>query len=347
MTNEVSTGVLIGYGSVGRRHARVLSALAPSLAIVEAKEPARAQAQADHPSALVVDSLDALDGHDVPWESALAVIATWGPSHAPLFHALADRGVRRVMCEKPLASSVALANGMVCRALRDGIALAVHHYIRYSGLAPALRRLADEHGLGEPAAVRVEGGASCLLTNGVHWLDFASDLFGAAPTRVVSTARGEAINPRSPDLMLYEGTAVWTYADGREAAISFSNRSSVALTARVYFRDAVVEVNSGLDVTLCRRDATMVARFPAVTRTGPAAERVYAGRPPGVPEYDDAMCHALTELAGGEALTAPGAVGATAVAACIGALAASREGRAVSLPIDPAGALGTEIWPIS
>jgi predicted dehydrogenase len=347
MTGPVSTGVLVGYGSVGRRHARVLAGLAPSLTIVEAKELGRAQAQADHPSALVVESLDALDGHGVSWESALAVVATWGPSHAPLFHALADRGVRRIMCEKPLASSVALANGMVCRALRDGIALAVHHYIRYSGLAPALRRLADEHGLGEPAAVRVEGGASCLLTNGVHWLDFASDLFGATPVRVVSTARGEAINPRSPDLMLYEGTAAWTYADGREATISFSNRSSVALTARVYYRNAVAEVSSGLDVTLLRRDAAAVARFPAVTRTGAASERAYAGHLPGVPEYDDAMCHALTELAGGEPLTAPGVVGAAAVGACIGALAASREGRAVSLPIDPAGALGMEVWPIS
>src|SRR4051794_18894303 len=104
--NAEHTALVIGYGSIGRRHARVLASLTPALVIVNRRESVRTQAAHDHPGARVVERLEELDQEDFPWADTLAVIATWGPSHASLFHALADRGVRRILCEKPLAASV-------------------------------------------------------------------------------------------------------------------------------------------------------------------------------------------------------------------------------------------------
>jgi predicted dehydrogenase len=193
----------------------------------------------------------------------------------------------------------------------------------------------------------VDGGAACLLTNGIHWIDFAIELFGSAPERVVSTAKGEAINPRSPDLMLYGGTALWSFGGGREAVISFNNGSSVAPRARIYLRNAVAELDGELNVVLRRRDMEAVQRFPKVTRTGAAVETLYEGAVPGFVEYLAGMGNAIREVRDGGPLTCDGADGAAAVTACVGALAASRSGRAEALPIDPDGAEGRQTWPIS
>jgi predicted dehydrogenase len=196
-------------------------------------------------------------------------------------------------------------------------------------------------------AVVVTGGAVCLLTNGIHWVDFATELFAGPPRQVLSTACGDAINPRSPDLLLYGGTAVWDFDRRREAVISFNNRSSVELRARVYYRDAVAEIDSDLTVAVRRRDPAVVRRYPGVTRTGSAGELLFEGALPGVLAWSDGVRMALTQLVRGEAAACPGSVGAAAVAACAGALAAVREGRVVELPIAPTSAWWDEPWPIS
>lgn len=346
MNENGTPGVVIGYGSVGRRHAHLLARGCSPLVVVDSSSRARQAATVDLPGATVVDDLEALDSI-LPWSSVLAVIATWGPSHAPLFHALVDRGARRILCEKPLASSVQMADGMATRADREGIALAVNHYIRYAGLVPALKRFADLYGLGEAVGLFVDGGAACLLTNGIHWIDFAIELFGAAPERVVSTAHGEHINPRAPHLLLVGGTAVWHFSDGREAVIGFSNQSSLALKARVLYRNALVEIDSDLLVSARRRDPEAVRALPAVTRTGHPAELLFEGALPGVKDYEECLLEASRDVLEGGATICPARVGVTAVSACIGALVSSRLRTAVDLPVAPESPEGAENWSIS
>lgn len=348
MSVRAGVGLLVGYGSIGRRHAEVLNEMFESLVIVDSDESARERAATAMPSARILENLQSLDPRLVDPKSVVAVIATWGPSHAELFHQLVDRGVRRILCEKPLAASVSDASSMVRRAKSDGVSLGVHHFIRFTGFAAALRSYALQHKLGEPVSVVVEGGAACLVTNGIHFIDFASALFGTVPQRVVGTARGEALNPRSRDLMLYGGTAIWTFPAGQEAVISLSNRSSVSLKARIYYRDAVAETDSDIGVvTIRRRDRAAVERFPAVTRTGPPGEILVEGKLHGMRTFDEGLRAALEEAFAGNMSTSPATLGLDAVSATIGALIAGRESRAVDLPIDASSKYGQECWPIS
>jgi predicted dehydrogenase len=345
--SEGRTGVVIGYGSVGRRHAKQLEGLASKLVIVDSNARAREAAAEDFPSAVITDRLEALDGSAFWWPSAVVVVATWGPSHANLFEAIAERGVRHVLCEKPLASSVQLADTMASRAEREGIAMAVNHYIRYSGLVPALRGFTSRQELGSPVGVVVDGGAACLLTNGIHWIDFASELFDAMPKSVVSTAHGEHINPRASDLLLVGGTAVWQFDEGREAVISFNNRSSLALKARVLYRNAIVEINSDLLLRVRCRDEETVRKLPTVTRTGHPSKLLFEGALPEVRDYGACLREAIRDVLENGGRICPARVGVTSLSACIGALVSSRIRRAVDLPIAPGSPEGAEKWSIS
>ena len=345
--SEVHSGVVVGYGSIGRRHAQLLAGMVRVLVLVDAQESARSRGESAFPTARVASSLDSVYD-EMDWASSVAVIATWGPSHAEIFHALADRGVRRILCEKPMAHSVTLAAGMVERAERDGITLGVNHYVRYMRVAPALARFAAAHGLGEPESLVVAGGAACLLTNGLHWIDFATELFGAEPCSVVSTASGDPINPRSSDLRLYGGTAVFEFSGGREAVLCFSNQSSVAPDVCMYFRDAVVETDGSFAcIRIRRRDPGAVARSPAInsdrSRLGASLRRAASGDHP-IPRLDGER-----PRRGGAwwPRDLPGNPGRCRRRLCIGLLLAAREGRTVELPLDPTSPEGRERWLIS
>ena len=340
-------GLLLGYGSVGRLHARALAKIAPRLIIVDADARSRERAAQDHASATIAaDLCGAARALPSPGD-VLAVIATWGPSHAPLFHALVDGGIRRILCEKPLGTSVSAAVAMVQRAADTGTALTSHHYFRGSGLIRAIERLADDLGLGGPIAIVANGGAACLATNGLHWVDLGAVLFGCGPDAVVSTSHDDRMNPRSPELGFYGGSATWTFGGGRELTLVFSNASSVYPMTHIHYRDAVVTLDYDYDVAVYRRNAADVARFPAVTRTGSAQKVAFRGQLPGVLDGLAALTSGLARLCTGDVSTSPPEAAVVAVSGTIGALASGRDGRRIALPIAAESAYGREEWPIS
>lgn len=239
------------------------------------------------------------------------------------------------------------AHEMVQRAKREGVSMAVHHFMRYGGLAQSLARFAKEHELGEPLSIVVQGGAAGIVTTGIHWVDFAVELFGSEPINVVSTAYGEPINPRTPDVQLFGGSVIWTFEGGREAIVTYNNRSSISMTGCVFYRDATVEIDDELNVIARQRDMKAVEQFPSITRTGPVVTDLFRGQLPGMFSLADGMKTALSEIQNGKKMTVPGSAGVTAVSSCVGALLASRSERAVPLPIDPDTTEGRESWPMS
>ena len=343
----MKNGLIIGYGSIGRYHAKIASDRYTRIAIADSNPDARASAESEYPAAVVVSGLDDLAAAGWDWSDTLATVATWGPSHSDIVSSLIEHGVKQILCEKPLSNSVASGAQMLELARHNGVTLAVHHHRRYSGLAQGLADLTGKYGLGEPMAVYVQGGATGLVTNGIHQLDWASEIFGAWPKSVVSTAEALHINPRSPDLGFYGGTATWRYSGGRDLSISYTNLSSVSQSIHVYYRNAIADIDRLAQVRLRGRSHEDIDRFPAVTRTGEATDVLFEGAVPGFREVTDATSIILDELEAGEISTFPPEGALTAVGACIGALASGRDGVRINLPIHPESQLGREEWPIS
>lgn len=338
---------MVGYGSIGRYHARVLAERYGKVAVVDRDQGACAHAIEHVEGVTTAASLIELDGARWPWESSLAVIATWGPSHGPLFGELVDLGVKRVLCEKPLCTSVAEGAEMVDRAKAHDVRLGVHLHKRYSGMVEGMRAVEARFGLGPLRSVVVHGGARCLVTNGLHYLDLACALFERMPSCVVSTARNDRINPRSADLGFYGGAATWSFDGGGEVTIAFTNGSSLYEQLHFYYRDAIVEL-SALDVAVVRRrPPAEVSPGHSVTRAGAASDTVFEGPLPGFEEFPGPTTRLLDELEEETPQRLAPSAAVEVVGACIGALASARDGVAVALPIRADSELGRERWPIS
>ena len=347
MVERVKSAVLVGYGSIGRYHARLLDHRYEQLAISDIDETALNRARDDFQNVATAHDLSELDTLNWPWESTMAVIATWGPSHSAIFAELADLGVKYILCEKPLANSVKSGAAMTKAAERLGITLGVHQHLRYSGFVDGLNQLSKELELGDPVSIVFHGGALGIVTNGIHIIDLASEIFGRGPEQVFSNATADLINPRSSELELYWGTAAWSFGGQRQACLCFSNLSSVSLSINIYYRDAMVEVLPDFDVKIGRRDRADVEKSPGVTSTGHATDIAFTGPVPGFLRLNERTIMLLEEIEAGNVKLFPPALAVQALGACIGALASGKSSRAIQLPIDPESELAELSWPIS
>ena len=343
----IDSAVLIGYGSIGGYHARVLDQRYDSLAIVDGNEKARASAAQAYPKCRVASSLDELDAQAWEWKKSVAVIATWGPSHSEIYHKLAELGIGGILCEKPLAHSVKAAAEMVQRATEAGIALGTHLHREYSGFTEGINKVQLETEIGKPYSFIVHGGAAGLVTNGIHYLGMASGLFESNPEWVVSTAQEEAINPRSPNLRMYGGTATWSYSDGRELIMSMSNKSSIATKMQVFYRNAVIEIFPDLQIEVRKRLDEELEKYPAVTRLGEPKNVAFQGKIPGLRPLEECTSLLLDEIEQGNTKTYPPASALETLGGIIGALESGKSGMRVTLPIDSNSDIGRAEWPIS
>ena len=207
---------IVGYGLSGRCFHAPLIATTDGLevaVVVTSNAERRAEAEREHPGVLVVD------GYEEALAEApdLVVVAVPNAGHVEVATAVIHAGVPLVV-DKPLASTVADAEGIVAHARAAGVPLTVFQNRRWDSDQLTLRRLLKEGALGEvtryesrferwrPAAkagawrdeLRSEEGGGVLLDLGSHLIDAAIDLFGP-PTGVYAEVAARRGGPADDD----------------------------------------------------------------------------------------------------------------------------------------------------
>ena len=338
-------GLLVGAGSMGKRHAKILAQKYPRVIVVD---------QNPELAAWVKQELRDGDTFFPNIESALleigtkcsqvtAIIATLGPDHFITFNRLVDAGVKRILCEKPLTNSIANARQMADRSVRDNIRFTVGLQRRRSGLVPQLLEAAEKHLGGLPVAIVGHGGAQCLMTTGMHWIDLAIDVFGEAPTSVTAIAEPDMINPRGKDLEMWAGVAGWSFSRGRYLSLTYSNLSSVEGTLHMYCPTGRLDVAPSGDWQMYRRDAEQIKNDPRITRVGEATfqPRFVVANPTIHPTLI-----ALNELDSDCELSYTSQDALVSLDAAIGALISAQTNKAFSFPITDSDLVAKE-WAVS
>jgi predicted dehydrogenase len=203
---------IIGLGPMGRRHLQALR-LVENTELVAASDK--------RPQALAAAGLDGAsaysDAHAMLAEVRpdTVIVATNGPSHRALVLGAIAAGARSILCEKPIACSIAEAEEMISAAREHGCALAVNHGRRH---VPAYGWLAQRLQSGEWGQLRsIQAswpgiGLGCLAT---HMIDLWRFLGGEQLNTVfgwVDPVRGP--NPRGSEYCDPGGMIVATSASG-------------------------------------------------------------------------------------------------------------------------------------
>ena len=327
---------MVGLGSIGKGHFSQLLRLSKRLTVVDIDpvqlDWAREQSQLVGFHNLV--TLASLEDSIRSSRFDLVTLATWGPDHANQMRALLDAGsTKNIIVEKPLADSLE-----DCRALeafvRDGIArIHINFSLRHMGMSQGINQLAEQFGLGDLIGMSVSGGAKCLSTTGVHYVDLASQLFGEDPVSVTCDSKNQNINPRHPRLAYLEGSMSFLFPEDRRFVCTFFNSSSISEVLTLYWRDSVGTLAGDGEFVIMSREPSETERYPAVTRTGMASKLRFRGSIPTAYQASDALTGLYSHVGSTDECTGL-AEGFRATEWLLGGLEASRLGKRLTFPLD-------------
>lgn len=181
---------VVGVGSMGERHCRVLQSLrGVELVGVYDRSPEWAREVAARYEATPFPTLEALAA-----EVDAAVIATPTPTHAEIALELIERGVA-VLIEKPMATSVVEAMAIHEAARRRGVPVQVGHierfnpvYIELKAVLESMQPISLIFRRLSPYAVSNQD-VDVILDLMIHDLDLAIDLVGVPPARIYPIGR--------------------------------------------------------------------------------------------------------------------------------------------------------------
>ena len=231
----------------------------------------------------------------------LVSVCTHAPLHAPVTIAAARAGVKGVLCEKAMATSLAEADAMLAACERAGTRLLVDHPRRFHPTYPLVREALRAGEIGAlRAIVATVGGA--VVHNGTHMFDLVRYFGGEAlsvSAHVVPSAGGDG-----------DGACQLELADGATAFVALHGR--LPFSVELLGTDGRITIDGSVD-------GATVWRYSPVPAGG---ERETEGVP-GRPWYRGNPCRPRWE----RHLAPPADTGSTMLAAIEELAAAINEGR--------------------
>ena len=196
MTRKIRTAV-VGLGRMGLRHLEI--ARSAGLGIVGAAdifEEARQRAAAtislpqDKIYSDPAKMLEALRAECV-------IVATTAPSHAAIVKAAAANGAKFILCEKPMAASLAECDSMIEACRQAGARLAVNHQMRFMDQYVIPKKIAQSETLGGLRSITAVTGNIGLAMNGTHYFEMVRFMTDDAPAEVSAWFSDDVVpNPR-------------------------------------------------------------------------------------------------------------------------------------------------------
>jgi len=147
----VTTSVVIGSGSAGRRHAATLRDLDSDGRVILVQRPG----STNPCGAVQAQGVEVVTSLELALEQrpSLGVVASPSPLHAPASLQLLDHGCR-VLIEKPLGSDLSdPAVQSLCERQRDHARLLVGYHLRFSDTATRVRDVVRSGKIGVPVSV--------------------------------------------------------------------------------------------------------------------------------------------------------------------------------------------------
>lgn len=219
---------VVGLGRHGFRHLKAYEG------IEEAEIVAVCDARAESVSA-ALDQYQGAKGY-MDWREMIQAerldilsVVTNGPTHAPITIAAAMAGVGRILCEKPMATSVRDARRMIDVCRERGTRLAVAHARRWVEGYRQLRALIASGLIGKLCHFSFVLGGGLFAGNGTHIMDLARYLSGSEPVSVVAFLdRTGTPNPRGPQFQDPGALALYQFENGMRLVIDMFEDLGVA-----------------------------------------------------------------------------------------------------------------------
>jgi predicted dehydrogenase len=277
--------LLIGYGSIGKFHLDKLVDLVENVDVIEPSlKKQDPTIQKKHACKInFYNNLSNLPGDKF---YTFAVIANWGPDHVSTILELLEKGITKFLVEKPLCDSLSDLKLIEDLVSENKIELISHYQWSYSYLPELINEISKKHVLGNTISMVVNGGAKCLVTNGIHFLALAEIIFSDIPIASSIIYVNDEINPRNKKFVFLEGNATWKYPNSKYLSINFFNKSHVALICVINFEFGYAIIQND-EIKMYAIPSDVRLQLISPTRTANASELIYKGQAFSYPDGSD------------------------------------------------------------
>lgn len=207
---------IVGVGSMGRRHIQIVKAMGLDLVGICDNVPsalASAEKELGVPKELRYSNVQLLLEKKRP---ECVVIATTAPTHCEFTCLAAELGAKNILCEKPMAVSLAECDRMLSACAEHGARLAINHPRRFMERYMETKRLIGSPEVGGLASVTVVAGNFGMAMNGTHYIEMFHYMVNEALADVSAWFSPQIIsNPRGPEFKDRAGSLRISTAGGR------------------------------------------------------------------------------------------------------------------------------------
>lgn len=207
---------VVGVGRMGRRHVQVVQELGLDLAGIcdpSSESLALTQKENNVPPALHFTDFNSLLKSARP---ECVVISTTATTHCEYTCAAAEAGAKYILCEKPMAVSLAQCDQMIAACEKYGVKLAINHQMRFMEryiIAKTMMQSAEYGGL---CSVSLNAGNFGIAMNASHYFEMFRFLCDENPKEVTAWFSPEKVsNPRGPQFEDRAGSLRITTASGK------------------------------------------------------------------------------------------------------------------------------------
>jgi predicted dehydrogenase len=212
---------IVGAGAMGTTHAAAWAGTGATLAGILAKPPGSAKGLAERSGCQIYESLNAM-------LADVDVVDICAPTHLHCEMTLqAAAAGKHVLCEKPLALTIAEGSDMIAACERAGVKLFVGHVVRFFPEHAKAKAAVDAGLIGQPAVLRCKRNVfrprkaddnwfldtarsgGMIMDLMVHDFDYARWVAGD-----VIRVCARNISSRHPDAPVDHGLAILTHAGG-------------------------------------------------------------------------------------------------------------------------------------
>ncbi|ACK84783.1 Gfo/Idh/MocA family protein [Methylorubrum extorquens] len=253
---------IVGLGRMGERIGRAAIQLGHEIVATHdvVAEPFALATNPDLAAAPRVQTLD--EFWRVPMD--MVAIATHGPTHCPYLLEGIERGNRRFLVEKPLATSLAEARLAASAASAVGARVVVNHGRRYCGIYDALTTMDGSDEMGSLRSGILTMGAGGLGCMGIHFFDLFNRALGRPRSVYATLTSPRGVNPRGDEFTDPGGTVVISYEGGRRALIDMGDDVGVPGRMEFVYERGRVVIESELE-------PWRILRRPAASRELPTS----------------------------------------------------------------------------
>ena len=191
--------VVLGTGRMGRRHIQVVKELSLDLVGVCDSNPealALAEKEQGVPARIRYSDVSSLLKEMRP---ECVIIATTAPTHCEYTCLAAEAGAKYILCEKPMAVSLAECDRMLEACQRHEARLAINHQMRFMEQYTEPKRIINSEAFGGLTSITVVAGNFGMAMNGTHYFEMLRYMADEGPDEVAAWFSMEKVpNPRGP-----------------------------------------------------------------------------------------------------------------------------------------------------